>query len=99
MQNNTDSTSTKIYDWIRNIIISAEHLVHIEPCEVLIKFFEKKCAEAYQVKALREALKIQVNEITKRSKKIPDADLQSKVEELFFSGDYSIPAMSEKLGV
>lgn len=88
-----------IYTWISEIIHSCEKTEHIEPCEILIAFYEKKGASEDLVKALRVSLQFQVETI----QSVEYAEKQKKEEDrvyhMFEMGKYTEKQISEKLGV
>lgn len=88
-----------IYSWISNIINSCEKPAHIEPCEILITFYEKKGAEADLVKALRVSLEFKVGAIQEKSLLEKEAKEEDRVWHLFEMGKYTQKEISDKLGV
>lgn len=89
----------RIHSWIGNIINSCEHPSHIEPCEVLITFYEKKGAEAYLIKSLKESLKLKVLIIQEKAKNEKIATTEEEVWNMFQSGNYTMKQISEKLNI
>lgn len=89
----------RIYGWISNVINSCEHPSHIEPCGVLITFYEKKGADPYLIKALRESLKIQVLIIQDKHKNKEQASKEDEVWIMFSSGKYNVKQISDALSI
>lgn len=89
----------KIYAWIWNVIKSCKEPSHIEPCEVLIKFYEKKGPDKYLVDNLRKALEVQVFIIQEHYKAQEQITKEEKVWEMYKTGDHTIKQISERLNV
>lgn len=88
-----------IYTWISEIINSCEKSEHIEPCEILIDFYQKKGASEDLVKALRVSLQFQVQTIQSAGYAEKQKKEEDKVWHMFELGKYTQKEISDKLGV
>ena len=88
-----------IYTWISNIIDSCENPSHIEPCEILISFYEKKGATEYLVNALRASLQFKVAAIKEKNLLEQQEKEEDRVWRMFEMGKYTQKEISDKLSV
>lgn len=93
------SEPDNIYTWISNIIDSCENPSHIEPCKILISFYEKNGATEYLVNALRVSLQFKVAAIHEKSLLAQQEKEEDRVWRMFEMGKYTQKEISDKTGV
>lgn len=98
-QNTIMSEINTIYTFISGIINTCKCMSHIEPCEVLIDFYEKKGAEKYIIKSLRESLKIRVKIVKENNKVEEKESIEEKAWNMFKSGSHTIGEIEKELKI
>lgn len=93
------SENDRIYSWIGNVINSCNHPSHIEPCEVLITFYDKKGAESYLIKSLHESLKLKILMMQDNGKNQEQVSKEDKVWDMFQSGQHTVKQISDSLNI
>lgn len=87
------------YSWISNIISSCKKIAQIEPCEVLISFYEKKGAPDYIINKLKVSLDIQKRLMKEEATIQAQLTQEQKVRLLFNSGKYTMKEVSDSLKI
>lgn len=89
----------RIYGWITNVINSCKNSTHLEYCEVLIKFYQKRGASEDDIKALRHAVDVKREIVRQETKETDALTKEGQVLRMFNSGEYTIKQISDTTGV
>lgn len=89
-----------LYDWIQNKVISkCTDISHIEPCNVLITFFEQKVADEDLVKGLRASLEMKETELRGKCVDNESISIEDQVMRMYSGGNNTVKSISKKLGI
>lgn len=89
-----------LYDWIQNKVISkCTDVSHIEPCNELITFFEKKGGNPDLVKSLRAALEMKHEQLKNKTIDTGVIDLEDRVMQMYVAGSSTVKAISKALNI
>lgn len=92
-----ESRKSNLYDWLeKKVIYKCTELSHLEACSELISSFEKKGADASEVKKLRASLEMKEDELKDRN---ASQTLEERVIKLYHKGTHNIAQMSKELDI